>query len=30
MKTLVLLLIGFYLGFVSGAVWRAIHEKDEI
>lgn len=27
---ILLLLITFYTGFVAGAVWRAIHEKDEI
>lgn len=24
------LLVTFYIGFVAGAVWRAIHENDEI
>lgn len=27
---ILLLLVTFYIGFVAGAVWRAIHEKDEI
>ena len=27
---ILLLLITFYIGFVAGAVWRAIHEKDEV
>lgn len=27
---ILLLLTGFYLGFVAGTVWRSIHEKDEI
>lgn len=27
---ILLLLITFYTGFVAGAVWRSIHEKDEI
>ena len=29
MKILVLF-VTFYVGFVAGAVWRSIHENDEI